>query len=93
MKNVSANGHVQLITDFNLIYENPNNTKLYQIGTLFTKPTSTFFTLLQTENYNTENKTQRWGVFEEAILVENKLYFVKSSRVYLDKPSIIEALE
>ena len=91
-QNLIAN-HFQLITDFNLIYENPEDIRLYQIGTLFTNPRKTSYTLSKIENYKAENKPQEIQFLHKPIPVIGTAFKANDSEVYFNKAEIKNKIE
>lgn len=88
-----VNAHAQLVTDFNLIYDNPKEIRLYAIGTMITKPIGGSTELSPGQNYKFENKSQQVKFFNKPIEIQDKVYIIKKSRNYFDEPSIKKKLE
>ena len=83
---------MQLITDFNLIYKNIEQIKLYSIRSLHTKPTENFYPISENENYRFEHKNQYITFFRKIYIVDHKLHFLKDSKKYNKKHRICKRL-
>lgn len=91
-RNLMAN-HIQLITDFNLIYENPKDIRLYQIGTLITRPNKTSYNISQTENFMGKSSSQDLDLLSKPILVTNTIFKVEGSDYYFNQSEIKARIE
>ena len=87
------NNHSQFITDFNIIYENPDNINLYAIASLHTKSTITSHKISSSQNYNFENKPQEIQFHEKSAVVTGNLHLVKNSKKYFDNTEIKKNIE
>ena len=87
------NSHQQYITDFSIIYENPNDIQLYQIGTLFTNPNKNSYNVSNEKNYKFEDKTQQIKFFDKVIPVNANVHIVKNSMKYFDNSEIKQNVE
>jgi hypothetical protein len=87
------NSHQQYITDFSIIYENPKDIQLYQIGTLFTNPNKNSYNVSNEKNYKFEDKTQQIKFFDKVIPVNANVHIVKNSMKYFDNSEIKKMLK
>lgn len=87
------NNHIQLITDFNLIYEDPTQIKLYQIGTLFTKPIKGSYNVSKVKNYTLEEKPQELKFFKNVIPVKYDLHVIAKSKEYFQHKETRKIIE
>jgi hypothetical protein len=87
------NIHAQLITDFNVIYDNPKQIRLFQIATLHTKSSCKSHNLSDAKNYREQEAPQKITFFPKPLLIKDKLHFVKNSDNYFNKKDIKNVLE
>ena len=88
------NNHAQLCTDFNIIYSNLDDIRVYSLGTLITKPVlGKSFTISKSKNYLQEKKTQEIIFFKKPLLVKNNLHVIKKSKEYFENNTIRDVLE
>jgi hypothetical protein len=88
-----VNNHAQYITDFNLIYENPEEILLYQIGTLHTTPVTNSHNISQEENYLGDKSIQQINFFKTPIRVNNDVHFIKKSMQYFNNKEVKTKVE
>ena len=87
------NNHAQYITDFNLIYEDPKDIRLYSIASLHTQPVKESHTISTNQNYKFEAKPQEIQFHKSPTWVKNDLHIVKDSQQYFDNPDIKKNVE
>lgn len=87
------NYHAQYITDFNIIYENPEDIKLYSIATLHTSPVKKSYTISSNENYKFENKPQQIQFHKQHVQIKDKLHIIKNSKKYFEDSNVKENIE
>jgi hypothetical protein len=93
IKRSLINNHAQLITDFDLIYENPDNIRVYAIGTLHTKPHNYSVEISKVQNYSLENKTQQIRFFTKPKQIKNDIYLLEKSKRYFSDINIKSRIE
>ena len=87
------NIHAQLITDFNLIYKNPIEIRLYSIGTLFTKSNKNSYNITNNKNYNLEDKSQQVRFEKFPKQIKNDLHIIKNSSKYFCDNNVKKKIE
>ena len=92
-KKYKINNHVQYITDFNIIYSNPQQIRLYQIANLYTKCTQKSYEISEKQNYRLEMASQNIEFFTVPIRIKAKAYLVHNSNKYFEQKAIQKSIE
>lgn len=87
------NKHLQLVTDFNLIYTNPSEIKLYSIGTLHTNYEKGSYCISKLQNYSLRDKPQHIKFYQKPIEVKTNLYIMNKSYQYFKDNEIKNKVE
>src|SRR5271170_706037 len=84
--------HYQLITDFEFIYHDKTEITVYQIGTLFTKPTKESLTLSTTLNYRSQCSSQQITFFVKPIPITTETFMIYRQSESFFKLSEVETI-
>jgi len=88
-KKTLLNNHYQLITDFGIVYKDPKEIQVYQIGTLFTKPTKESLTLSTTLNYRLQPSTQQITFVVKPIPITTETFMIyRQSESFFKIPEV-----
>lgn len=84
------NPHAQCLTDFDLVYANPKDIKIYAIGSLITasSPEKKSIELSNTINYTQEKSSQNMVFLDKPLEIRRKFVLFNKSKEYFDTRSI-----